>query len=63
MPATAAAEKEQPATRFAKDQLKAIVERIARSHGGRLDLLTRAGGGLIARVSLPLAETTALPSS
>ena len=25
---TAAAEKEQPATRFAKDQLKAIVERI-----------------------------------
>ena len=30
MPATAAAEKEQPATRFAKDQLKAIVERIER---------------------------------
>ena len=28
MPATAAAEKEKPATRFAKDQLKAIVERI-----------------------------------
>ena len=28
MPATAAAEKEQTATRFAKDQLKAIVERI-----------------------------------
>src|SRR5262249_50990047 len=28
MPATAAAEKEQPATRFAKDQLKAFVERI-----------------------------------
>ena len=28
MPANAAAEKEQPATRFAKDQLKAIVERI-----------------------------------
>jgi uncharacterized protein (UPF0335 family) len=28
MPSTAAAEKEQPATRFAKDQLKAIVERI-----------------------------------
>jgi uncharacterized protein (UPF0335 family) len=28
MPATAAAEKEQPATRFAKDQLKAIVERV-----------------------------------
>ena len=30
MPASAAAEKEQPATRFAKDQLKAIVERIER---------------------------------
>jgi uncharacterized protein (UPF0335 family) len=28
--ATAAAEKEQPATRFAKDQLKAFVERIER---------------------------------
>ena len=30
MPATAAAEKEQAATRFAKDQLKAIIERIER---------------------------------
>ena len=30
MPSTAAAEKEQPATRFAKDQLKAFVERIER---------------------------------
>ena len=30
MPATAAAEKEKPATRFAKDQLKAFVERIER---------------------------------
>jgi len=30
MPATAAANQEQPATRFAKDQLKAIVERIER---------------------------------
>jgi len=30
MPASAAAEKEQPATRFAKDQLKAFVERIER---------------------------------
>jgi uncharacterized protein (UPF0335 family) len=28
MPASAAAENEQPAVRFAKDQLKAIVERI-----------------------------------
>jgi len=30
MPATAAAQTEQPATRFAKDQLKAIIERIER---------------------------------
>ena len=30
MPATAAAEQEQPAHRFAKDQLKAIIERIER---------------------------------
>jgi uncharacterized protein (UPF0335 family) len=30
MPASAAAENEQPATRFAKDQLKAIIERIER---------------------------------
>ena len=30
MSATAAAQKEQPATRFAKDQLKAIIERIER---------------------------------
>ncbi|GAB4166507.1 MAG: ATP-binding protein [Rhodocyclaceae bacterium] len=33
----------------------AIVERIARAHGGRLDLLAREGGGLIARVRLPLS--------
>jgi len=30
MPASAAAEQQQPATRFAKDQLKAFVERIER---------------------------------
>ena len=30
MPSTAAAEKEKPPTRFAKDQLKAFVERIER---------------------------------
>ena len=30
MPATAAAGKEQTATRFAKDQLKAVIERIER---------------------------------
>ena len=32
----------------------AIVDRIARAHGGALDLLPRAGGGLIARLRLPL---------
>jgi two-component system osmolarity sensor histidine kinase EnvZ len=31
----------------------AIVERIVRAHGGRLDLLAAQGGGLRARVSLP----------
>jgi len=31
----------------------AIVERIARLHGGTLELLPRPGGGTIARVSLP----------
>jgi uncharacterized protein (UPF0335 family) len=33
MPSSAAAENEQPATRFAKDQLKAFVERIERLEG------------------------------
>mgnify|MGYP002141619036 CR=1 FL=1 len=32
----------------------AIVERIARLHGGQLELLPRDGGGLEARVSLPV---------
>lgn len=32
----------------------AIVDRIARLHGGRLDLMPRDGGGLLARLSLPL---------
>ena len=31
----------------------AIVERVARGHGGRFDLLPREGGGLVARVTLP----------
>jgi two-component system osmolarity sensor histidine kinase EnvZ len=31
----------------------AIVERVARAHGGRLDLLPREGGGLLARLTLP----------
>lgn len=33
----------------------AIVDRIARMHGGRARLLPRPGGGLIARVELPLS--------
>jgi two-component system osmolarity sensor histidine kinase EnvZ len=32
----------------------AIVDRIARTHGGRFDLLPRSGGGLVARIALPL---------
>lgn len=32
----------------------AIVERIARLHRGRLELLPREGGGMIARVSIPI---------
>lgn len=35
----------------------AIVERIARLHGGRLDLLPRQDGGLIAAVRLPIQES------
>ncbi len=31
----------------------AIVDRVARGHGGRFDLFSREGGGLIARVTLP----------
>ncbi len=31
----------------------AIVDRVARGHGGTLDLLPREGGGLIARITLP----------
>ena len=37
----------------------AIVDRIARNHGGSLELLPREGGGLIARVSVPLQESAA----
>jgi two-component system, OmpR family, osmolarity sensor histidine kinase EnvZ len=32
----------------------AIVERIVHAHGGRLDLLPREGGGLVARLTLPV---------
>lgn len=33
----------------------AIVDRVARSHGGKLSLLARDGGGLVARIILPVA--------
>jgi two-component system osmolarity sensor histidine kinase EnvZ len=33
----------------------AIVERVARAHGGKLELLPRDGGGLVARLSLRIA--------
>jgi two-component system osmolarity sensor histidine kinase EnvZ len=36
----------------------AIVDRIARLHGGSLDLVPRDGGGTIARVTLPAAHAT-----
>jgi two-component system osmolarity sensor histidine kinase EnvZ len=35
----------------------AIVERIARLHGGKFELINRAGGGLIARLRLPARES------
>jgi two-component system osmolarity sensor histidine kinase EnvZ len=37
----------------------AIADRIARLHGGALDLLARAGGGLVARVTLPIGAVGA----
>lgn len=41
----------------------AIVDRIARMHGGRVRLLPREGGGLVARVELPLAAAGEMPKS
>ena len=37
----------------------AIVDRIARHHGGSFELLAREGGGLVARVSLPIEQRAA----
>ncbi|MBI4984333.1 MAG: HAMP domain-containing protein [Rhodocyclales bacterium] len=34
----------------------AIVDRIARGHGGRLALIAREGGGLLARIALPMTS-------
>jgi two-component system osmolarity sensor histidine kinase EnvZ len=36
----------------------AIVDRVARSHNGRLELLPRVGGGLVARLALPANQAT-----
>ena len=41
----------------------AIVDRIARLHGGTLELLPRPGGGTIARVRLPLERARATPAA
>jgi two-component system osmolarity sensor histidine kinase EnvZ len=35
----------------------AIADRVVRLHGGSLELARREGGGLIARVTLPVANT------
>ena len=40
----------------------AIVERIARGHGGRLELLAREGGGLIARITIPVTASSKPPA-
>lgn len=41
----------------------AIVERTMRAHGGRFDLLPREGGGLIARLTLPVTANAASAKS
>ena len=41
----------------------AIVDRIARLHGGRFDLVPRDGGGTIARVTLPTSLNSSLAGS
>lgn len=41
----------------------AIVDRVARTHGGGLDLLPRDGGGLLARVRLPLSPDRHQPGA
>jgi two-component system osmolarity sensor histidine kinase EnvZ len=62
IPPTLLEEVKQPFSRLDRDAAKpgtglglAIVDRIARLHGGELMLLARDGGGLEARVILPLA--------
>jgi two-component system osmolarity sensor histidine kinase EnvZ len=40
----------------------AIVDRVARAHGGTFDLLPRPGGGLVARVLLPISADRRSPA-
>ena len=40
----------------------AIVDRVARSHNGRLELLPRDGGGLLARLALPRSNQPSAPA-
>jgi two-component system osmolarity sensor histidine kinase EnvZ len=41
----------------------AIVDRLARTHGGSLELLEREGGGLIARLSLQASWIRTRPAN
>ena len=62
IPATEAERMKRPFTRLEEARSGgggsglglAIVDRVARMHGGTLDLLPRPGGGLVARIMLPL---------
>ena len=71
IPATEAERLKQPFTRLEAARTGAtsaglglaIVDRVARDHGGRFDLLPRPGGGLLARVSLPLRRGPRRPAA
>ena len=51
----ASAARTRPRASPARASGLAIVDRVARLHGGTFDLLPRDGGGTIARVTLPIA--------
>lgn len=68
-----AARLKQPFTRASESRTRAdgaagaglglaIVERIARAHGGRLELAPREGGGLVARICLPVTAAGSPPA-